>query len=175
MAPRPPLSDAEEEDLEFGKPAKRARPSPPSEGLALPGASSTCTPPPPLPALPVPSHHKQAGSSRAGVIAAVPSPPPAALSESEEEWDEVEPPVDAMSVDGIFGGEVDDGGEEIDVNAFEMELNQEMEESDEDFLAAAVLSEPEAPARGPPMSLKQFAGGEASDDEYSSSDESDDD
>ncbi|RDB19562.1 hypothetical protein Hypma_013385 [Hypsizygus marmoreus] len=167
------LSDADEEDLEFGKPAKRARPSPPSNDLALPSVSaSVYTPPPPVVRQPSP-----------------PPPPAAVLSESEEEWDEV------AAVGNVKGTETEDdfdifgdaagaeaegeGGEDIDVNELEREINLQMDEdSDEDFLAAVVEEAPTSlPARGGPISLKELAGGAAyaSEDEYSSSDESDDD
>ena len=173
--PEPPaasqhvLSDADEE-LEFGKPAKRARPSPPSEGLALPGSSSSVYVPPP------------------------PPPPTAPLSESEEEeWDEVAA-VDNSNADNaednfdIFGeaassAPTNAGTHDIEMDAFERELNLQMEESDEDFLADAVEPEGEGeePPRGMPISLTQLAAGAnggagyASEDEYSSSDDSDDD
>ena len=163
------VSDADEE-LEFGKPAKRARQSPPSEGLALPGSSSSVyVPPPPLP------------------------PSTAPLSESEEEeWDEVAA-VDKNNADNmednfdIFGeaaaAPTNAGPQDIEMDAFERELNLQMEESDEDFLADAVEPEGEGeePSGGMPISLTQLAAGAnggagyASEDEYSSSDDSDDD
>lgn len=171
-------SDADEENLEFGKPPKRARrPSPPppplSAGLALPSASSSIyTPPPPV---------------------ILPSPPPAVVaapvseSEEEEEWDEVAAvgkDVDTEDDFDIFGdaltgnvaGEVEGEGEDLDVNEFERELNLQMDEaSDDDFLAAVVEEVPTI--RGAPISLKELASGQAyaSEDDYSSSDESDDD
>lgn len=164
------LSEPEEEHLEFGKPAKPAQFSRPSEGLALPGASSHfAPPPPPMPHLPsAHDRNNSAGSSRAPIEVA-PEPEPGSESD-EEDWDDVLPTADAMVVDDIFGE--DDGGEEIDVNAFANELDQQMEESDDDFLAAAVSPEPD---QRQPISLKQFAGGEASEDDYTSSDDSDDD
>jgi hypothetical protein len=72
-----------------------------------------------------------------------------------------------------------DGGEEIDANAFEAELNEEMEDSEDDFLAAAVMSDPEQHT-GQPISLNRLASGAAaaaadSEDDFSSSDESDED
>ncbi|KAF9464260.1 hypothetical protein BDZ94DRAFT_504128 [Collybia nuda] len=178
--PSHPLADADEEDLQFGRPAKRARPSPPSEGLALPGVSTSIyTPPPPVSAPP-----PKTGGKR---LANLPPPMPAPASESEEEWDEVVDVTKDEDVEDdfdIFGdaAAASAGGEEIDVNAFEMELNMQMEESDDDFLAAAVSPEPDdEPVRGMPISLKQLAAGTdgvagyASEDEYSSSEESDDD
>lgn len=97
----------------------------------------------------------------------------------------MEPTPQAMLVgddDDIFGADPDDAeGEDIDMTAFAMQLNEEMDEDseDEDFLAAAVADTQE-PHRlsGQPMSLNQLAGGgEASQDEddFSSSDDSDDD
>jgi hypothetical protein len=157
----PHVSDAEEEDLEFGQPAKRARPAPPSEGLALPGSSatvrdpSTIAPPYPSPAKAVPA-------------VAAPIPP---ASDSEEDWDEV-PAAPAPSNHIVM--EVVEDEEEIDMNAFEAEMNLHLEESDEDFLAAAVSPEPDPNASAP--RVNQFPAGDASQDEddYSSSDDSDD-
>ncbi|KAF8075843.1 hypothetical protein FPV67DRAFT_1776490 [Lyophyllum atratum] len=159
------LSDADEEDLEFGKPAKRARPSPPSQGLALPSASSSIyTPPPPIP-----------------VIQRSPSPHAIETgSDSEEDWDEVAAVGKAMDTEDefdIFGDAVGgaDDGEDIDVNALEAEINLQMDEaSDDDFLAAAVEA---PPSHGAPMSLQELAGATAyaSEDEYSSSEETDED
>jgi len=58
-------------------------------------------------------------------------------------------------------------------------MNEHLQDSEDDFLAAAVSPEPEPPrpSGGGPISLKQFAGGDVSPDEddYSSSEESDDD
>jgi hypothetical protein len=152
-------SDGEEERLEFGrltKPTKRLRPSPPSEGLALPGsffAPSPLADPPLIPYLPV--------------------------SDSEEDWDEVAAAEPTSSLPLLNDVYVEEGGgddmEEIDVNAFEAEMNETLEEDDEDFLAAAVESELDPPPDRP-ASLSQFTGGEPSQDEddFSSSDESDD-
>ncbi|KAG5645265.1 hypothetical protein DXG03_006567 [Asterophora parasitica] len=197
-SPPPPhhFSDADEEVLQFGKPAKRARPTPPAPtpvpappvALALPGAStSVYRPPPPPPPV----------SKPAPVHAPVLEPEPGSESE-EEDWDEVAavtptapPPGGADTEDDfdIFGDALggDDGeGEDIDMNELEREINQQMdlqmdEGSDgEDFLEAAMEEVPiSAPPRGAPMSLKELAGAGdvtyASDDDYSSSDESDDD
>jgi hypothetical protein len=147
-------SDGEVENLEFGQQTKRLRPSPPSEGLALPGTFSA-----PSPLVDPPSNQ------------AMPA------SDSEEDWDEVaaaEPaPLTPLQND-VY---IEEGGadvEEIDMTAFEAEMNETLEEDDEDFLAAAVGSEHDPPPSG--RSLGQFAGGEPSQDEddYSSSDESDD-
>ncbi|KAG6916562.1 hypothetical protein DXG01_006333 [Tephrocybe rancida] len=167
------LSDADEEDLQFGKPAKRARPSPPqsqppSRGLALPGASAPAyIPPAPAPAPPV--EPIEVGSE----------------SEEDEEWDEVAAvgkaadPEDDFDIFGDAAGGADDG-DDIGMDELEREINLHMDEGeedeeDEDFLAAVVEEAP--PSRGAPMSLEELAKGAAyaSEDEYSSSDESDDD
>jgi hypothetical protein len=68
-------------------------------------------------------------------------------------------------------------GEEIDANAFEAEMNQELERKEDDFLANAVSSELETSPSGPPISLNQYARAEAvegsqDEDEYSSSEDS---
>lgn len=86
-------------------------------------------------------------------------------SDSEEDWDEVtnNEPVE----------------EEIDLNAFEREMEAQLEESDEDILAAAMSPEPESTTKvsGPILSLNQYAGGQFSGDEddTSSSEDSDED
>jgi hypothetical protein len=149
-------SDGEEENLEFGQPAqpaKRSRPSPPSEGLALPGSFSAPSPlvdPQVLPA-----------------------------SDSEEDWDEVAatepaptPLQDDVYIEEGGGGDV----EEIDMTAFEAEMNETLEEDEEDFLAAAVESEANPLPAGRHAPFGQLTGGEPSQDEddFSSSDESDD-
>jgi hypothetical protein len=165
----------EEEELSFGRPSrqtKRPRHHPEPDSAVLQSGSST-------PAFP----HSPAYS-------APPKPPPVPLSppsnlgvisDSEEEWDEVAaPPAHGpISID-VGDGNDGDGSdeEEIDMNAFEAEMNQELGVSEDDFLAAAVSSEPEIVPTARPMSLHQFAGGgEASqdDDDYSSSEESDED
>jgi len=152
-------SDGEEERLEFGrltKPTKRLRPSPPSEGLALPGsffAPSPLADPPLIPYLPV--------------------------SDSEEDWDEVAAtePAPTPLQDDVY---IEEGGgedvEEIDMTAFEAEMNETLEEDEEDFLAAAVESEANPLPAGRHAPFGQLTGGEPSQDEddFSSSDESDD-
>jgi hypothetical protein len=149
-------SDGEEEKLEFGQQTKRLRPSPPSEGLALPGTFSAPSPlvDPPL----------------SQVLPA---------SDSEEDWDEVAAAEPAPATPLQHDVYIEESGadvEEIDMTAFEAEMNETLEEDEDDFLAAAVGSEPDPPPSGRPTSLGQFAGGEPSQDEddYSSSDESDD-
>jgi len=156
----------EEENVEFGRPAqqiKRLRPSPPSEGLALPGSFSAPSP-----------------------LVDPPSSQLLPASDSEGDWVEVaaaEPALATPLQDDVYveeGEEGEDLMEEIDVTAFEAEMNETLEEDEEeeeeDFLAGAVGSEPEPPPSDRPMSIGQFAGGEPSQDEddFSSSEESDD-
>lgn len=179
--------DVEEEDLEFGKPARPARPtkrvrsSPPpsapvSSGLALPGSAPVYAAPLPPP-------------TRSTVVTTrAPSPQPFA-SDSEEDWDEVAAAVPTPNNDSVFEinlGVSDDGndndndieGEEIDMNLFQQEMEEHLEEAD-DFLAAAVSPEPDypAPSSARPISLNEYASGvvDASDDEFSSSSDSEDD
>ncbi|KAG6853589.1 hypothetical protein C0991_002995 [Blastosporella zonata] len=161
------LSDADEEDLQFGRPAKRARPSPPPSrgggGLALPSASTAAfIPPAPAPAPPV--QPIEVGSE----------------SEEDEEWDEVAAVGKTVEIEDdfdIFGDAVEAGDEDNGMDELERELNMHMDEDeeDEDFLAAVVEEAP--PSRGAPMSLKELAASATygSDEEYSSSDESDED
>ncbi|KAJ7122909.1 RNA polymerase II transcription elongation factor-domain-containing protein [Mycena epipterygia] len=160
--PPPPPADADEEEMEFGLPAtKRARRSPPAAAaLSFPGSSASWVPPP------------------------APAPPPSAqlvLSDSDEDdWDEV-PAVPTAAPDA-------DAPQEIDMNEFEQTLEAEMEaemeadedadadeeEEEEDFLASVLPQVPDSaatPVR--PMSMGQLAG--YSEDEYSSSEDSDDD
>ncbi|KAJ8587640.1 hypothetical protein M405DRAFT_934601 [Rhizopogon salebrosus TDB-379] len=107
------------------------------------------------------------GTSSSFVPPAAPptKPQAAAGSDSEEDWDEVthNEPVE----------------EEIDLNAFELEMEAELEESDDDILAAAMSPEPDSATNvsGRPMSLNQFAGGQlsADEDDTSSSEDSDED
>jgi hypothetical protein len=170
--------EVEEENLEFGQPAqaKRGRPSPPSERLALPGSSSAVQTPATY-AIPYPAHSNSHLS-----VSRLASPPNAALSDSEEDWDEVKPAGEMpMDVDEADADGEDE--EEIDMNLFEAELNEHLGEGSDDFLVAAVSPEPEMlehpNARGRPMSLNQFAAGRGEgsqdEDEYSSSEDSDDD
>ncbi|KAF5322862.1 hypothetical protein D9619_001245 [Psilocybe cf. subviscida] len=88
--------------------------------------------------------------------------------------------------DALFGDDGDDGdgdeGEEIDADMLEGVLNETLEDvdSDEDFIGAAVeKAVDDAPPRQPIMSLNRFADGGVtvndSDEDFSSSDESDDD
>lgn len=106
-------------------------------------------------------------NSSTSVILPSSRPPPKYDSDSEEDdWDPV------------VGGDprTENDAQEIDLDAFEQEMEQQLEGLDEDILAAAMSSEPvSAPRR--PMSLNQFAGGQLSPDEdsTSSSDDSDED
>ena len=183
-------AEADEEEFDFGPTTqnlKRARKSPPSEGLALPGTFSV-----PSPGLGAPSPRGAPSPMIAPSPLAEPSPlavPPvdiASASDSEEDWDEVA--ADAPAPDTPLKHEIfleeDNGdgdleeGMEIDLADLEQEFNQTMgdeeeEELPEDFFAAALEDESQHPGR--PVSLNAFAGGEEEDeDDYSSSDESDD-
>ncbi|KAI0952024.1 hypothetical protein AcV7_007953 [Taiwanofungus camphoratus] len=189
-------SDVEEETLEFGRPAqpaKRARASPSPKvalGPVLPPSSSA-----PAPALPAPLSFP--GSSTAAV-----SLPPA-VSDSEEDWDEVQPPAPNLPAAPITAAgprtiemeeivptsvprpaedEDAEEEEEIDLNAFQEEINMHLgtgegdveaegaADDDEDFLAAAV-----SPVAGGPNVESGGAPEWGEDEDYSSSDESDDD
>ncbi|KAH7916115.1 RNA polymerase II transcription elongation factor-domain-containing protein [Hygrophoropsis aurantiaca] len=143
-----------EEVLDFGvpaRPAKRPKPSS-SNGLALPGASSSFISLPP---------------AREAPITLV-------ESDSDSDWDVVagEDPVDAP-LDGADDGA--DVEQEIDLDVFAGEMELELGGSEDD----AAQPEPEAipGASGRPISLKEFAGGHFSPDEddTSSSEDSDDD
>ena len=83
----------------------------------------------------------------------------------EDDWDQV-----------VGGAQAENDAQEIDLDAFEQEMEQQLEGLDEDILAAAMTSEPVSASRRP-MSLNQFAGGQFSQDEdsTSSSDDSDED
>ena len=195
-AVQPPLTTTlypDEEVIEFGKPAKRARPSTPQQpplptpapvSLSLPGASTSFAP--------LPTHSKSIIAPPASAT----SPPTMVQDDSdddEEDWEQVPTtaPVDPHQQTGfdltleqsleeeIFGNNFADadGEEEIDANAFEAELNEEMEDSEDDFLAAAVRSDSEQHTRQP-ISLNRLASGAVaadSEDDFSSSDESDED
>ncbi|KAF8966497.1 hypothetical protein BDZ97DRAFT_687369 [Flammula alnicola] len=203
----PSTSYPDEEVIEFGKPAKRARPSPPQQpppaptpaapvSLSLPGGSTPSFAPPPAPVSSKPS----ASTSRnvpapAPPLAVAPSSPQMVQSDSsddEEDWEQVptatpvisqpQPDYELALEEDIFGDGFADadaeGGEEIDVNAFEQELNEQMGESDDDFLAAAVSPEPEQQQTRQPISLNRLASGADaadSEDDYTSSEDSDED
>lgn len=185
-------SDPEVEDLTFGKPAKRAKvpaataaaippqPTPaPSAGFALPGSSSSgfFQPPPP----PVPVSKPQKGGQHSAM-------PEVADEDSEEDWEEianVDPPPRALSYHSDEGEEVGDGlfGDEDGEADLEDELANQLDaELGGDFLEEA-LSEPQAPSAKVPLSWGQLAaatGGpdgvmeDDSDEDFSSSDDSDD-
>ncbi|KIK54402.1 hypothetical protein GYMLUDRAFT_904360 [Collybiopsis luxurians FD-317 M1] len=210
----PTFSDAEEEQLEVGRPTKRARatpiPPPPApepkralspSRLELPGMSDAVVQPLPVPGQPKPSPSTIQPSAPMAL-----SPlPPSAYSDSEEEDDWIEvaghghAPASAPVAPPVME---DEGGEEIDINEFEtlmnaemnaqMDVHIEMEEDEQeqeqeqeqdsmfgedDFLAAAIPEEATPVLPKVPISLKQFVGGgdSADEDDYSSSDESDDD
>ncbi|KAF8628514.1 hypothetical protein AX15_003843 [Amanita polypyramis BW_CC] len=193
------LSDVDEEVLEFGKPAKRSHklvpatvpaPAPPaSSGLALPGTSSSVAPPPPVRS----ASSSTSSSSTRPLASAVSqhsahaSTPalPAGVggeSESDDEWDEVDPET-AIQDDDFFGDgmvEVDGGeeeeeeqGEDIDEDELKAQMEQQMAEFEEEDMEAEV-------PRGPPISLNDYARGMVgemglSDDDTSTSEDSDDD
>ena len=158
-----PPSDVEEEDLEFGQPTrqtKRSRPPPPADGPALPGSSSLVHPP-----------STAYASSFALAENSDTTPVQPAASDSEEDWEPVPPPADTPPVIIMEEeGDEEEEEQEIDENAFEAEM-------DNYFSKGGASSEPVANAH--PISLNQYAGGgaEASHDEddYSSSEDSDED
>ncbi|KAJ7590810.1 RNA polymerase II transcription elongation factor-domain-containing protein [Mycena floridula] len=150
-----PYSDAEV--LEFGKR------TPPASQLELPGSSSTYAQPLPAPSKPVPARVQAA-------------PITVDSDSEEEEWDEVPaippPNVAQMETEGEETGD--------DFAEFENLVNAELgANEEEDFLAGELFEaspepEPESPKLAP-MSLRQLAGEDISDDEYSSSEESEED
>ncbi|KZT27058.1 hypothetical protein NEOLEDRAFT_1131584 [Neolentinus lepideus HHB14362 ss-1] len=168
--------DVEEEVLEFGRPArptKRAKASPPAS-LPLKSASV------PIVSLALPS------SNSAVSLPPAPTPPvPAKVtpvySDSEEEWDEVAAPAPAPAAtlpSPPVEPEVDDF--EAALFGDELDTVKDDKEDDIDFLAAELEADSGGGAGGSaakaPMSLNQFAGGMSlDDDDYSSTDESDDD
>ena len=140
-----------EEVLDFGVPTRKTK----RQKLA-PVAQK----PPPATQLALPN-------ASTSVVLPSSRPPPKEDSDSEEDdWDPV------------VGGDshVENDAQEIDLDAFEQEMEQQLEGLDEDILAAAMSSEPVSASRRP-MSLNQFAGGQFSQDEdsTSSSDDSDED
>jgi len=160
--------DVEGEELAFGRPArqtKRSRPSTADGRVSYPVQSGFTS---------------DAASNRGSPersYASAPTLAPSRLdspydSGEEEDWDEITAPPVAD----------DDGGdaekaEEIDVNAFEAEMNEQLEASDDDF-AAAVSSETESAAVSQPMTLNQIASRVADisqdEDDYSSSESEED-
>jgi hypothetical protein len=139
-----------EEVLDFGVPTRKTK----RQKLA-PVAQK----PPPVTQLALPN-------ASTSVVLPSSRPPPKEDSDSEDDWDPV------------VGGDshVENDAQEIDLDAFEQEMEQQLEGSDDDILAAAMSSEPVSASRRP-MSLNQFAGGQFSQDEdsTSSSDDSDED
>lgn len=151
-----PVSDADEEVLEFGRAPKRIKRTSPTPEIAsvleLPGQSTSYAQP--LPAPPAPSNAEE--------------------SDAEDYWDEIPP--QAPLAAAVDEGEGEGEGEEIDVDEFADLMNQHLvEEEEDDFLAAAVSSEPESRPTGPIMSLRQMVGGDVSEDDFSSSEDSEDD
>lgn len=245
ITPAPPISTpyADEEVIEFGRPAKRPRPSTPQRSLvpptppatvtlSLPGGSNSFAPPPAPPG----SHNaKGTGSSSRDVpppavpaALSLPTSAPASppmmgqYSDEEEDWDEIStanlasaslaPSKSNSNVDDnpatydlaleqdIFGdefvevdgddataqqyGDGDGEEEEIDMNAFEQELNEHMEVADDsdDDVFGGLDVELESDLQGgtrQPISLNRLASGgtgvEMSEEDYSSSDDSDED
>ncbi|KAK0205987.1 RNA polymerase II transcription elongation factor-domain-containing protein [Desarmillaria ectypa] len=175
--PKRAIPDVEDFDL---RPAKRSKPTPvpppvveQRARLELPGSSLSYSQPLPAPpslALPI----------------SAPSPPQDVASDSEEDWDEVPAQIPPPA---------DDGGEEIDVDMFSMMLEKQLDQSssgvvgqepeededededeEDDFLFSG-LTDGDPPS-GAPISLNQYAGGDLAshdDDDYSSSDDSDED
>ncbi|KAL4259152.1 EAF family protein [Pleurotus pulmonarius] len=152
--------DVEEEVFEFGLPSVPVKHKPqtsaPSEGLAFPGSnSSSLFVPPPAVSFDAPI-------------------PPAADSE-DEEWDEVPAVSPLQPIEASEEAE----GEDIDLNDLQAQMDAELGGASDDEMSP----EPEPQrATGAPMSLQQFAeanGGAVypgyDDDDYTSSDDSDDD
>ena len=196
--PPTPTLYPDEEVIEFGKPAKRPRPSTPQQpplpapapapvSLSLPGASTSFAP------LPNHSRSTVAPPAPPGPAASPPAMVQDDSDDDEEDWEQVptvapddphpqtefDLTLEESLEEEIFGNNFAnaDGGEEIDANAFEAELNEEMEDSEDDFLAAAVRSDSEQHTRQP-ISLNRLASGAGaadSEDDFSSSDESEED
>ncbi|KAH8094763.1 RNA polymerase II transcription elongation factor-domain-containing protein [Phellopilus nigrolimitatus] len=190
--------DVEEEELEFGQPARQmkfARISPPA--LSLPGSSSAN-------ALALPASSSGLALPTAGGTVAL-APPLPGPEEDEDDDDDEDGGWDKVAGDGvsagadadataaieesIFGdgfGEAEDGNE-INLDQFVAEMDEELlgeledegeadGEADGDDIFGDADKEPARPLK--PMSLNQFAGGgvdDADDDYSSSSDDSDDD
>ncbi|KAK0498236.1 RNA polymerase II transcription elongation factor-domain-containing protein [Armillaria luteobubalina] len=176
--PKRAIPDVEDFDL---RPTKRSKPTsapPPvveqrKAHLELPGSSfSYAQPLPAPPSLALPTS----------------APPPQDdASDSEEDWDEVSAPIPPPPAD--------DGGEEIDMDMFSMMLEKQLDQSlsvpvgqepeeeeyeeedeEDDFLFSGLIDgDPPSEA---PISLNQYAVGDFAshdDDDYSSSDDSDED
>ncbi|KIY45144.1 hypothetical protein FISHEDRAFT_61320 [Fistulina hepatica ATCC 64428] len=116
--PPQPRANPNEETLEFGRPAKRSRPEPSAQVLS--GDSLALS-----------------GAGDDGFSLALPDAGPvAATSDSEEEdeeWDEVIAQPDASAQGDILVdvSATDEGGEELDMGMFEMEMNQQLTASDD--------------------------------------------
>lgn len=110
--------------------------------------------------------------------------------DDEEDWEQVptatpvipQPQADyeAALEEDIFGdgfGDEADAGEDIDANDFEKMMNEQMERDSEDESSMVALSPEPDPTRKP-ISLNELASGGVavdSDDDFSSSEESDED
>ncbi|KAF9480244.1 hypothetical protein BDN70DRAFT_877870 [Pholiota conissans] len=202
--PSPPNLYPDEEVIELPKPSKRARLSPPQPpqppprarspvSLSLPGGSTPAFAPPPAPVVSKPVISRN-------IPAPIPPPPqpvmpaspPLAQADSDdddddddEDWEQIptattsipqaEADYEASLEQDIFGGfGDDDGGEDIDANDLEQMMNEQLDSDDDEMVP--VLPEPDRNAK--PMSLNEMVTGVPavdSDDDYSSSDESDDD
>jgi hypothetical protein len=206
-----PTSYPDEEVIEFGKPAKRARPSPPQQPpappprapspLSFPGGSTPAFAPPPAPAAAKPaiSRNIPARTPPEPVLPPQPTMPPSpqlVQSDSDDDdddegyWEQVptvtpvipQPQADyeAALEEDIFGdgfGDEGDAGEDIDENDFEKMMNEQMDRDSEDESSMVALSPEPDPTRKP-ISLNNFASGGVavdSDDDFSSSEESDED
>lgn len=199
----PPTSYPDEEVIEFGKPAKRARPSPPRQvappprvpspvSLSFPGGSTPAFAPPPAPPVAKSAAQRNIPPAPVPQLEMPPSPPIMQLDsdDDEEDWEQVptvtpvvaQPDYEAELEEAIFGDGFSDadGGEDIDANAFEQMMNEQMDpDSEDDFLEAIISPEPERPPAGQPISLNRLASGtgaaDSDEDDFSSSDESDED
>ncbi|EIM88544.1 uncharacterized protein STEHIDRAFT_130457 [Stereum hirsutum FP-91666 SS1] len=187
-----------------------SRPAPTTVPTPSPPKRARMSPPPPPPkesfslALPTPSgpdplaHHSYGSSVSAPVAAATADPQ--VESDDEDMWDDVVPASSttaiASAIDGDDAvpdggdGDEDEEGEEIDMQAFEADIEREMgmsgqEEGDggdddddgELFEETIPIPQVQPPQTGRPMSLNAYAGGgvQDDDDDYSSSEDSDDD
>ncbi|KAF8556269.1 hypothetical protein OG21DRAFT_1495648 [Imleria badia] len=121
------------------------------------------------PVAPKPPPVTQLALPNASTSVVLPSSRPLPKEDSDSEEDDWDPVVGG-------GPHVENDAQEIDLDAFEQEMEQQLEGLDDDILAAAMSSEPASAARRP-MSLNQFAGGQLSPDEdsTSSSEDSDED
>ncbi|KAI0771518.1 hypothetical protein BD413DRAFT_549163 [Trametes elegans] len=195
----PPLKKAKVVPEKKKEPVALALPGTGSSGLALPSASSA-SPLPPALSLPTPSSIVSLPSAPLPAPAAPVVSVTAITDSDEEDWDEVQPtpfapPPATLPPRQIVMEEIEpspssppahamDEAEVVDIDmaAFAEELQEQLEdpeaaeaEADEDDFLAGAMS---PVAERQPVSLSQFAGGGADfgdEDDYSSSDESDDD